>query len=77
MHDQWQKAGLPGPIQGVLGDFHIDIAERHNDDKDQVEVLQDNEDVEVRVVLQADAIVDPLAVMVESLHTLVANVAMA
>ena len=37
--------------------------------------MQDYEQVEVRVVLDSDAVVDPLAVVVEAFNTLVTNVA--
>ena len=38
--------------------------------------MQNDKQVEVTVIIDSDAVVDPLAVMIESLHALVANVAM-
>ena len=49
--------------------------EAHEDGEEEVEDLDDNEEVEVGVVVDADAIVDPVAVVVESFHTLVTDVA--
>ena len=49
----------------------------HNDDKDEVDILEQNEQVEVRVVLNAHTIVHPLTMMVETLDTHVADVAVA
>ena len=49
----------------------------HNDGKEEVDVLKEDEEVEVWMVLDSNAVVDPLAMMIESLNTLIADVAVA
>ena len=51
--------------------------ECHQDHQGHIEGLQANVDVKVCVVLDTHAVVDPLAVVVESLHAHIANVAVA
>ena len=49
----------------------------HDENEHEVDVLQDNEEVEVAVVVDSDAVVDPLAVMVKTFNALIADVAVA
>ena len=49
----------------------------HKDDTGHVYGLETNVDVEVRMILDADAVVHPLAMMIKSIHALVADVTMA
>jgi hypothetical protein len=76
LNDNRQDASFSRRLKYIIRDNHIDIKECHHDHQDQVYVLQDNKQVEVRVIVNSNAVVDPLTVVVESFHTLVALIAM-
>jgi hypothetical protein len=50
--------------------------ETHKDHHKKVEELQDDVEIEVRVVIDTDTIVHPVTVMVTSLYALATDVAM-
>ena len=75
--NDWQNASFLGQIERCLGDVDIKVEEGHQNDENHVEFLQPNEQIEVAVIVYANAIVDPLAVVVIPFNALPANVAVA
>ncbi len=49
----------------------------HDNDEDEVDVLQDDKEIKVGVVVDTNAVVHPLAMMVEALDALVTDVTVA
>ncbi len=72
LDDHWKKAGGSCCLESGIWDHHIDIEQGHNHNQDQVNVLQDDKQVEVRMIVDSDAVIYPLTVMVKSLYTLIA-----
>ena len=52
-----------------------DVEDAHANCCQEIEKLREDVDIEVVVVVYADAVVHPLAMMVHSFNTLIANVA--
>jgi len=63
--------------ESLLRNLYVYVPEGHEDDKNQVQVLHDNEQIEIAMISNPDTVVDPLAVMIVALHTFVASIAMA
>ena len=64
-----------GRLEGFRCNYFVDVEAGHDDEEDEVEVLQDYEEVEVWVVLDSNAVVNPLTVMIKPLNTLITNIA--
>lgn len=75
MDNDWEYAVSSGLIEELLSYHEGQIREAHDDNASHVNGLEDDEQEEVGVVPHADAVVDPLTVMVEPLDALVTDVA--
>lgn len=73
----WKRIQFVVCAAGVLGDEgHVEF-DQCSCDKKEIECLHEDKEEEVGVVASAHAVVKPLAVMVESVNTLVTDVAVA
>lgn len=52
-------------------------SETHQEGKKHVDGKTSNKNEEISMVLTSDTVVNPLAMMIKSIHTLIANIAMA
>jgi len=71
------EASTGGLLERLIRDDFVDVHETHYQHEQHVNRQVHDEDKEVRVVFYSHAVVNPLTVVIEPLHTLIADVAVA